>query len=552
MAFFQKLLREDRIIPPKLNAQVGFYLLIIVAAALKQLQGVQHHLDIPFFDETEYLLKGFNLGAHAFNDWGPSYNLWYFLLSKICPDPVQLFYINYSLMIVLIPALLFLFLMVYGIEKNISLLLTLSFLMQPLMTSNFTFVSHFCLLNILLAFFAMAFINKNESKILLVMIASYICMYARQEFLVIFGTLLLIWLILLVYQKKLRSAVYIPFVAVITGLYMIFGFISFRAQGIDRSLFAFKQHFYTNYIFWTKKVLTTDQFDALDIFHGSKTMFQCMIANPGMFAKHVATNMLNYLINAYKYTENFILPSPVFRYLGKGKHILFVAFLVYLFYLLFKQKAYRNVSAFVRENNFTCILIFVFFAWSFFSIFFIFPERHYIILQFCWWIFLMALLFKNNIEWIEKPILFFPIVVALLIFTPTARSVEYYHNMVKDARQQPNLKVINYLRKNNSHRPTVLFTTERGFNAYLPANYRELFLEQDDIRPYIINGDIDIQQFFIDKNVDAIYMNEKLQNLVRQTLKRQGNVLLNDPMQLDFHKVVIDSSMTAYLLLRNI
>lgn len=552
MAVFQKLLREDRIIPPKLNAQVAFYLLIIIAAALKQLYGVQHHLDIPFFDETEYLQKGFNLGAHAYNDWGPSYNLWYFILSKVCHDPVQLFYFNYSLMMVLIPALLFLFLIVYGIEKNISLLLTLSFLIQPLLTSNFTFVSHFCLINILLAFIAMTFTQKNESKILLAMIASYICMYARQEFLLIFGTLLLIWIGLLVYQRKIRSAVYIPFIAVIAGLYLIFGFISFRAQGIDRSLFAFKQHFYTNYIFWTKKVLTTDQFNALDIFHGSKTMFQCMVANPGMFAKHVGTNTLNYLLNAYKYTENFILPSPVFHYLGKGKHILFIAFIIYLFYLLIKRKAYRNVSSFVTENTFTSLLMLIFFGWSFFSIFFIFPERHYIILQFCWWIFLIALLLKNNLKWIEKPIVFFPILVVLLIFTSTARSVEYYHNMVKDARQQPNLKVINYLRKNNSQRPTILFTSERGFNAYLPKNYKELFLEQDDVRPYMKNGDIDIQQFFIDKNVDAIYMNEKLQNLVRQTLKSQGDILLNDPEKMDFHKVVVDSSMTAYLLMRNI
>ncbi|MDB5226133.1 MAG: hypothetical protein JWN78_326, partial [Bacteroidota bacterium] len=394
--------------------------------------------------------------------------------------------------------------------------------------------------------------RKNESRILLAMIASYICMYARQEFLLIFGTLLFVWMILLRRQKKIQSAIYIPFAAVTAGLYMIFGFISFRAQGIDRSLFAFKQHFYTNYIFWTKKILTTDQFDALDIFHGSKTMFQCMIANPGMFAKHVGTNMLNYCINAYKYTENFVLPAPVFHYLGKGKHILFVAFIVYLLYLLFRKKAYRNVSAFIKENTFTSLIMGIFFAWSFFSIFFIFPERHYIILQFCWWIFLIALLLKNNLKWLNNPFVFYAIVILLLIFTPTAHSVDYYHNMTRDGNKQPNLKVINYLRKNNTQHPTVLFTTERGFNAYLPKNYKELFLEQDDVRPYMKNGDIDIQQFFIDKNIDAIYMNEKLQNLVRQTLKKQGDILLNEPEKMDFHKVVVDSSITAYLLIRNI
>jgi hypothetical protein len=551
MDLLRNIFKEDTIIPPKINLRIFFYLLIIIAAGIKQLYGVQHYLDIPFFDETEYLQKGIQLSHHAYNDWGPSYNLWYFILSKFCADPVQLFYLNYSTLMLALPVLFFLFFIVYGIDKNVALLFTLSFLMQPLLVSNFTYVSHFCLLWILLAFTAMAFARKPETKIISAMTAAYICTFARQEFLVVFGILVLLWILLLVQRSRFRfSFAYIFLLAVVLVLHFVFGFLSFKAQGIDRSLFAFKQHFFTNYMFWMKKPLTIDEFDALDIFHGSKTMFQCMLANPAMFAKHVGTNILNYLINYYKYMENFVLPQPVFHYLGKVKHILFIVLIFYLLFLLIKKKVYRNIFAFIAANTFTSLLIAVFFAWSFFAIFFIFPERHYIILQFCWWIFLLALLLRNHLQWTKNSMIFYPVVILLLIFTPTSASISYYHNMTQDARLQPNLKTIRFLRNYHQQKSLVLFTTERGFSAYLPTRYHELFLEQEDVRPYIKDGEINISQFFIDKKVDIIYMNEKMQKLLTQTPGKNGALLLNEPQKMGFRKQLLSKKNIAYLLIR--
>ena len=73
-----------------------FYLLIILLAGIKQVYGVQHYLDITFFDETEYLYKGVHLSKEQLNDWGPAYNVWYYILSFINKNPVELFYINYA------------------------------------------------------------------------------------------------------------------------------------------------------------------------------------------------------------------------------------------------------------------------------------------------------------------------------------------------------------------------------------------------------------------------------------------------------------------------
>jgi hypothetical protein len=551
MSFLQKIFKEDSLPPPEINVQTLFYLFVIVLAAFKQLHGVQQHLDIPFFDETEYLQKGIHIPQHIFNDWGPSYNLWYFIVSKFSADAVQTFYHNYCILMVLIPALLFLFLIHYQTEKNLALLLSLSFLMHPLLVSNFTYVSHFCLCVILLAFIIVAKSRRIETKIITAFTASYICLYARQEFLLITASLSLLWLLLIIYQKKISwSKAYLVMVFFMALLYVVFGFISFKAQGIDRSLFAFKQHFYTNYVFWTKEVLTVDEFDRLDIFRGSKTMLQCLQANPPMFFKHMGTNILNYFLGMFKYTEDFLLPPPIFHFLGKGKHILYLLFNGFLLYLIFWKRAYRNVTDFIRQYSSTSVIILLFWGWSYFAVFFIFPERHYIILHFCWWIGLLTLLLKGHVTWLNNKLVFYPIILLIILTTPTAKSIRYYHNMLTDRDQQPNLKTVNYLKKHNSKKPVVLFTTERGFNAYLPKNYQELFLEQDDVRPYIQNGDIDIQQFFTDKNVGIIFMNEKLQSLVKQTLGDKGKILLNEPEKMGYRKTIIDKNLQAYLLIK--
>ena len=75
-------------------------------------------------------------------------------------------------------------------------------------------------------------------------------------------------------------------------------------------------------------------------------------------------------------------------------------------------------------------------------------------------------------------------------------------------------------------------------------------MEQDDVRPYIQNGDIDIQQFFTDKNVGIIFMNEKLQSLVKQTLGDKGKILLNEPEKMGYRKTIIDKNLQAYLLIK--
>lgn len=549
MHLLQKIFKQEKTISIKTDRIVILYIFVILLACIKQLYGVRYHLDLPFFDESDYLKKGFFLGKQAFNDWGPSYNLWYYLISKLSNNAVQTFYLNYSILIILIPILNFILLIRLEINKNLALILTLLFLMQPMLSVNFTFVSHFCLIIILTAFILITYQKENQSKIIIAFTAAYICMYARQEFLLIAASILLVYFVAIFFDKKIKwSFALVGVCLTILILYFIFGFISFKALGIDRSYFAFIQHFYINYSIWTKKLLPIEQFIALDIFHGSKTMFQCLLSEPLIFMKHMSTNFLNYLVSLYKYLENFILPQSIFHYLGKFKHLLFLILIIYFVYLIVKKKSYKNLINNIRNFTISNLLTLLFFSWSFFSIFFIFPERHYIILQFIWWIYLIAVILNNHINWLENKIVFIIILIIVLLFVPTSKSINYFHTSILDAKKQPFLKTINYLKKNNDHKSHIIFSSEKGFNTYLPKNYQEQFLEMDSIIPYRKNGILNIEKYLSDKNISIIFMNEKMQILIQENLGETGKIILNTPEKIGFRKEIIDQNLQTYIL----
>jgi len=70
------------------------------------------------------------------------------------------------------------------------------------------------------------------------------------------------------------------------------------------------------------------------------------------------------------------------------------------------------------------------------------------------------------------------------------------------------------------------------------------------MKPYITNGEIDILRFFNDKQIDVIYMNEKMQHLFEITLGENGQTLLNEPEKMGFKKQIINPNLQAYLLYR--
>lgn len=529
------------------------HIYILLLFYIKIFYGFQHYLDITFFDESEYLLKGISIPNKIYNDWGPTYNLWYFFINSFTQDPITTYYVNYVLLNTLIPLLLFFLLVRFSINNKLALLLALFFLLDSLSYNNFTYVSHFCLVIILCTFIIITYVSSNETKAIVAITGAFVCAFARQEFLLNVVLITLLWLYIVIRQRKINfNTSYIILVFVVGILYYLFDGISFKAQGMDRSYFAFMQHFYVNYCVWTKKLLTLDEFRNLKLFGESKTMLACMINDPILFTKHLFTNIANYIVSMIKYLEDYVLPPVIFKSFGKIKHLPFLIFCGYTIYLLFKKKVGNQIKTVIAQNSFQYILVFIFFISSFFSIFFIFPEKHYIILQFIWWILLIALIYNHQISLLHKPYVFYCLILILLIIFPTSNKITFFQHSRTRSEVQPNLKTILYLNKHNDKKQKIIFSTERGFTPYLATNYKELFLEVDSLKPYMTSKDtINLTQYLYDKKIDIIYMNEKMQDLINFANFKDKNTFLKNPEIIGYSKQTIDTILhKSYLLIK--
>ncbi len=78
-------------------------LVALVLACVKLGRGLEALLDLGLWDEADYLHRAQLLPVHGLPDpeWGPLYSLWYFALSHVWPDPVDLFQANTRLLLLL-------------------------------------------------------------------------------------------------------------------------------------------------------------------------------------------------------------------------------------------------------------------------------------------------------------------------------------------------------------------------------------------------------------------------------------------------------------------
>jgi hypothetical protein len=262
------------------------------------------------------------------------------------------------------------------------------------------------------------------------------------------------------------------------------------------------------------------------------------------------TNIGLYFVGIIKYLEDLFLPKPVFHYFGKGKHILFGILGLALFYQLIRKRSYRFITVFIQEHTILSLGMFFFFGWSFFSIFMIYPNRHYIVLHFCWYLLLLAFLFKNYWIVFDSKILQAGLLILFFVFVPTGIKVSYFHPGSADRDKQPNLSAIRYLLKHDPHKPVKILTPEKGFYAYLPKNYTELFPLKEDINPYKNGKSLDLARFLTEKKIDVIYMNERMQGIIRSSGETTADII-REPEKYGFEKVLIRKNLTAYLLIKN-
>ena len=157
--------------------------LFIIIIGIYTVYDIQKYADILFWDESLYMQKGLQLWQQPSLDWGPFYNIWYKLLSYFTSDKIELYYLNIKVLCVLLPLLLFIFLMVNNINPMLSFFVSILFLYSYINLPIWPKVSHWCLIVFLIALIiSKRFINSVYLKFLTIILGMIVCSYIRPEF----------------------------------------------------------------------------------------------------------------------------------------------------------------------------------------------------------------------------------------------------------------------------------------------------------------------------------------------------------------------------------
>ncbi len=284
-----------------------FELLLLLGATLVYLYITPHRIGVNSYDETTYLRMA---PLSSFRDlilnqqWGPLYELWYRLLTFLCPDPLLRYFFSWSLLaglVVLLPACA----RIRGGWLYGLLMISLPVLIMPAYVAIFASAIFLCGLCWLLSRQRLAL----SSGFAAACVCAFVAAFARPEFR--FSVLLAAAATLLAAVFEWRGSAMKravgakALVALLCGAAMLYVMAS--SVGADRSALAFLQHFnlraiergeipvegpvggwdspYANHAF------------GLDKTHGASSnglrLGDYFRANPRLFLGHLLTNLID-------------------------------------------------------------------------------------------------------------------------------------------------------------------------------------------------------------------------------------------------------------------
>lgn len=460
--------------------QYAFGVLLLLLCGFKLFSGIQNHMDIQLADEAAYLRFGLDLFEKMNRNWGPMYAVWYKCLSFYSTNPIELYYINYSILSILVGIVVYLFLLRLNVKPIFALYLSFCLLVSNLNIEVWPRVSHFCLIIITIAFIFATFLNNNIYKCLVITLACLICTYARPEFYVAFLLMLVITILTIYYNRKSikKKDVYLFFVFLlcIIILHLIFRFPSNDFFGYNRGVAAFYQHYAWNY-----KMRTLDtSFDAWlnwedlakNTFSDCNSMWCVIKTHTKIFISNTLFNVRTYIVQLIK-TITYVFPVGLFYGNKKHKILLLGVFILFIL-LLIKKDSRKYFTQKIIAYKFYLLMIFCFIFPTFLSCIIIFPRDHYLFLQLLFWLLIFVSLFGYLFEYVsDKPLVF--IVFGLLLYLATPKIINY--SFLKATTDNHTLcvkKLVRHLEKDFDRKQHTIFTNLPFVHGMLPSNFNEM------------------------------------------------------------------------------
>lgn len=276
-------------------------LLALILCALDFLHGFPERMDIRSADESAYLMSGAFLEAGLDPQWGPLYRFWYSVLWRVTNDPLDVYYLNYGALTVLLPVCLFLLLVRLKVPGMLAFIAA-AYLVNSFIPYIWPYPVHFALLVVLVAAIVAFSLRNTMARIVIFAVGLLLAAYAHPLFMASFlvlSTFLLgyaVWLVLRAGQRIRRVApALLGFVATSLLILVVAGNPLSRKQEFDRRFFAFAQHYSVNRIAQSGEPLNpwTDwKAVAARDFGSAESVAECARENPRAFAWHLKRNIV--------------------------------------------------------------------------------------------------------------------------------------------------------------------------------------------------------------------------------------------------------------------
>lgn len=518
----------------------GLVAVLLLAIGIKFTAHLENISDVSLWDEANYMYNGLRIFDFGVPDpqYSPLYSFWYWCLSFFSKDAIDLYFLNYKVLTIVLPIAIFLVLRKYAISQIIAGSIAAYFLICMANLAEWPKPNHFLAICILALLFCTAHVEGRVRKMFILSTGALVCSYVRPELFISYIVFVLLLFVTAIQQVKILSRRTLTVLA-LWGLLLptvLIGLFGSPLNG-SRSQGAFCQHFALNWTHWTNSTIDPwihcDQISELN-FGRADTIPQMAMANFPAFARHLLTNITTIktsLFNTFVLHVNFIIPSrSPYTDMLEG-YIVFVAAL--LFISIYGYYHRYDILRNARTHTFLLLTCLIFALPFLVSVVLIYPRDHYTLtLGILALIIVAVMLFKKDGS--TTPISVQSIaafICVLFVITPSfAQSWRYEHHTPQN---NTNLNTILFIKSLGIHQETTILESDGGYIYFLDRNFHWV--------PGYTKA-VGFNQLMRTDAIDMIVVGPKLITDSRFTDDQEWQAFLNNYQAQGFKRVEIPNS----------
>ncbi len=447
-------------------------------------------IDISVADEALYMSHGLRLPLDGLPSpqWAPLYSIWYFALSAIQSDPVRLYDLNYTILVLAVPLLLYAHLRQSGVSAALAGVVAGLYLWSATNLDVWPYPSRFANLLLLLALISASAGPLRRQAGLVLVGALFLLSYVRPEYFVSWVAAVLVggggllWSAL--HDRRQRSpwaaARIAGLAAVATAWMVLFGV---PVDGGDRAEKAFAQHVAINLSKPSEAGMTarTDYGWVMrGVFKGARSAPEAFTENPAMFMRHVEKNARHYvprLAGVALLRPSTRLVSPARGDIAEGA-IALVVFIAIAGLLVSSRNDASSVRLLRAEDEGSLRLQLLALAAISCAVvaaaLVIYPRPHYLQVQGLLLTILatravsaFAAMFATKMGWHRMPSLRAAAVCALLLMSSLGAAAAILRATPRDTPYRNTVLLLRWLRPRAEIRILAPTVASEGFNVYL-------------------------------------------------------------------------------------